>query len=89
MIAANEKALAIADSTTKIIPGHGPLGTKADLQSFHDMLSGVRDKVVTLKKAGSSEQEVIAAKPTAQSDPIWAKGTISPDTFVGIVYRTV
>ena len=89
MIQANEKALALAGSKTKIIPGHGPLGTKADLQAFHDMLSGVRDKVAALKKAGSSEQEVIAAKPTAQWDPVWNKGSLPPEVFTGIAYRTL
>jgi glyoxylase-like metal-dependent hydrolase (beta-lactamase superfamily II) len=89
MIAANEKALSIAENNTKIIPGHGPLGTKADLQSFHDMLSGLRDKVASLKKSGSSEQEVIAAKPTAQWDPIWGKSSMSADLLAGIAYRTI
>jgi cyclase len=89
MIAASEKALAIAGSTTKIIPGHGPLGTKADLQSFHDMLSGVRDKVAALKKAGSTEQEAIAAKPTAQWDAVWGKGMMNGDVFTGLTYRTI
>jgi len=89
MIRANEKALALATTDTKIIPGHGPLGTKAELQSFHDMLSGVRDKVAALKSTRASEQEVIAKKPTAQWDAVWAKGMIGPDVFVGIVYRTV
>jgi glyoxylase-like metal-dependent hydrolase (beta-lactamase superfamily II) len=89
MIKANEKALAVAGASTKIIPGHGPLGNKADLQSFHDMLTGVRDKVAALKSAGASEQEAIAKKPTAQWDAVWAKGTLAPDVFAGIVYRTV
>jgi len=89
MIKANEKALAVAGASTKIIPGHGPLGTKAELQSFHDMLTGVRDKVAALKSAGASEQEAIAKKPTAQWDAVWAKGTLAPDVFTGIVYRTI
>jgi hypothetical protein len=53
------------------------------------MLSGVRDKVAALKSTGASEQEVIAKKPTAQWDAVWAKGMIGPDVFVGLVYRTV
>ena len=89
MIAANEKALAVAGNNTKIIPGHGPLGTKADLQSFHDMLSGIREKVAALKSAGASEQEAVAKKPTAQWDAAWAKGSIAPDMFAGLVYRTL
>ena len=89
MIRGTEKALTVAGSNTKIIPGHGPLGTKAQLQQFHDMLSGVRDKVAALKSAGASEQEVIAKKPTSEFDPVWNKGSFAPDMFVGIVYRTV
>jgi cyclase len=34
MIRAAEKALAVAGSDTKIIPGHGPLGSKADFRSI-------------------------------------------------------
>jgi glyoxylase-like metal-dependent hydrolase (beta-lactamase superfamily II) len=89
MIRANEKALALAGTSTKIIPGHGPLGSKADLQKFHEMMSGVRDKVASLKIAGASEQEAIAKKPTADFDAVWAKGFMSGDAFAGIVYRTL
>jgi cyclase len=89
MIKATEKALAIAGADTKIIPGHGPLGTKAQLQEFHDMLSGVRDRVAKLKSSGASEQEAVAKKPTADFDAVWNKGTFPPDMFVGIVYRTL
>jgi cyclase len=87
-ISAAQKSLALAGDKTKIIPGHGPLGDKADLKSYVDMLSTVRDKVAALKKAGASEQEVVAKKPTADLDASWLHGG-SPDMFVGIVYRTV
>jgi len=86
-ISAAQKSLALADDNTKIIPGHGPLGNKADLKKYIDMLSAVRDKVAALKKTGASEQEVLAKKPTADLDADWAHGG-SPDMFVGIVYRT-
>ena len=89
MIHASEKALAVADSDTKIIPGHGPLGTKGDLEKYHDMLSAVRDKVAALKAAGASEQEAVAKKPTAEFDAVWGKGMFGGDVFTGIVYRTV
>ena len=87
-INAAQKSLGLAGDKTKIIPGHGPLGDKADLKAYIDMLSTVRDKVATLKKSGASEQEVVAKKPTADLDAAWAKGG-SPDMFIGIVYRTV
>jgi len=89
MIKATEQALAIAGQQTKIIPGHGPLGTRAQLQQFRDMLAGVRDRVAALKSAGASEQEALAKKPTAEFDAVWNKGSVTADVFAGIVYRTL
>jgi glyoxylase-like metal-dependent hydrolase (beta-lactamase superfamily II) len=89
MIIAAQKALNLAGDNTKIIPGHGPLGTKAEFQKYSDMLSTVRDKVAALKTAGASEKEVVAKKPTADLDATWGKGGFGPDMFVGIVYRTL
>src|SRR5690242_10693085 len=37
MIAAHDKFLAMTNDNTKIVPGHGPLATKAQLKDFHDM----------------------------------------------------
>jgi glyoxylase-like metal-dependent hydrolase (beta-lactamase superfamily II) len=89
MIRAAEVALAQADGSTKIVPGHGPLGTKADFQQYHDMLAAVRDKVAALKASGASEQEAIAKKPTAEFDAAMGTGMMNPDQFAGLVYRTL
>jgi glyoxylase-like metal-dependent hydrolase (beta-lactamase superfamily II) len=89
MIRASETALSIAGNMTKIIPGHGPLGSKSDLQKYHNMLAAVRDKVAALKTAGTSEQEVVAKKPTAALDAAWGKGFMNGDQFTGLVYRTL
>jgi cyclase len=89
MILAVEKALSVAGADTKIIPGHGPLAAKSDLQQYHDMLSTVRDKVATLKNAGASEQEAVAKKPTAEFDATKSASFMNPDLFTGIVYRTL
>jgi glyoxylase-like metal-dependent hydrolase (beta-lactamase superfamily II) len=89
MIRASEKALAVAGSDTKIIPGHGPLGSKADFQKYRDMLAAIRDKVAALKASGASEEEAIAKKPTTEFDAGLAKGFMNADTLTGIVYRTL
>jgi glyoxylase-like metal-dependent hydrolase (beta-lactamase superfamily II) len=86
MIVATEQNLAIAADDTIVIPGHGPLGTKAQLVEFHDMLVGSRDNVAKLKKEGKSLDETIAAKPTAAFDEKWGK---KPDAFIGYVYQGV
>ena len=89
MIAAADQVLAIADDKTKIIPGHGPLGTKADLQNYRNVLAGIRDRVKALIAQGKSLDQIVAAKPTAQWDPTWGKGFMGPDVFVGFVHRSL
>ena len=54
LIRAHESVLPTVDENTKIIRGHGPLGNKAELQAYHDMLVVVRDRVAKLVKAGKS-----------------------------------
>jgi cyclase len=89
MIHGAETGLAVAGSSTKIIPGHGPLGSKADLQKYRDVLAAVREKVAGLKASGASEQETVAKKPTADLDAVWGKGFMNGDAFTGLVYRTL
>jgi cyclase len=89
MIAASEKALSLAGPKTKIVPGHGPLADKGQLQAYHDMLVTVRDRVARLKNSGAGEQEAVAKKPTADFDAQWGKGTFNGDVFTGLVYRTL
>jgi glyoxylase-like metal-dependent hydrolase (beta-lactamase superfamily II) len=86
MIRATEQNLATATANTIIIPGHGPIGNKAQLTDFRDMLVGTRDNVAKLKKEGKSLDETIAAKPTAAYDERWGK---KPAAFIGYVYQGV
>ncbi|MBI3049537.1 MAG: MBL fold metallo-hydrolase [Acidobacteria bacterium] len=89
MIAAADRALKLVNAATRIVPGHGPLADRGALTRYRDVLVTVRDRVATLKKAGRTEKEVVAAKPTADLDPAWGKGFMMPDVFVGIVYNTL
>lgn len=85
MIAATERILSLVNDQTKIIPGHGPLGDKASLKAFHDMLVAVRDKVRPLVAAGKTQEQIVAAKPTADFDAKWAAAGMPPDRFVTTV----
>ena len=71
---------------TKVVPGHGPLGNKADLTKFRDMLSTVREHLQKLKSSGKSLDEAVAAKPLADLDAAWGKGLFTSDQFVQIAY---
>jgi glyoxylase-like metal-dependent hydrolase (beta-lactamase superfamily II) len=89
MIASANRILGMVDSNTKIVPGHGPLGDRAALTRYRDVLVAVRDRVQREKSAGKSVQEVVAAKPTAEFDATWGMGFMQPDVFVAIVYSTL
>ena len=88
-IAGATLALKLADNSTKIVPGHGPLADKAALTAYRDMLVTVRDRVKKLKASGRSLADVVAAKPTAEFDAAWGKGMMQAGDFIGIVYSTV
>ncbi len=89
MIEASNKLLGLADANTKIVPGHGPLAAKADLQKYHAMLVTARDRVKKLKAAGKSLDEAIAAKPFTDLDGDWGGGRYKGDDFVKIVYLSL
>jgi glyoxylase-like metal-dependent hydrolase (beta-lactamase superfamily II) len=89
MIIAANKVLRLADNTTKIVPGHGPLGNKADLTKSRDMLIVARDRVRKLKTAGKSADEIVASKPLADLDPVWGHGMLSSDVFVHMIYSAL
>jgi hypothetical protein len=65
------------------------LGNKAALQQYREMLVTVADRVEKLKAQGKSVEEAVAATPTADLDPAWAKGTIKPGTFVALVFESL
>jgi glyoxylase-like metal-dependent hydrolase (beta-lactamase superfamily II) len=89
VLKAVERMLEMAGEGTKIIPGHGPLGTRADLVRYRDMNAGSRDAVAELIAAGKSREEAIEAKPTAAFDEAWGGGFIKPELWVGTLYDSL
>jgi cyclase len=86
-VGAADRVLAMADANTKIIPGHGPLGDRAALQSFRAMLVTVRDRIKQAVAAGRTLEQVQGAKPTAEFDAVWGNGRITPTMFVEVLYQ--
>ena len=83
--AANLDIAAVGDNTI-IVPGHGPLSGKQKLIEYRDMLVDIRNKVRSLKSKGLSEEQAIAAKPSAAYDRTWGTSIINPALFVHLVY---
>ncbi|HEV7500975.1 MAG TPA: MBL fold metallo-hydrolase [Vicinamibacteria bacterium] len=87
MVAGADRMLAMSDDNTRIIPGHGPLGTKADLKAYRDMLATVRDRVAAQLKAGKTLEQVTASAPTAEFDAKWGQGFMKANLFLAILYK--
>jgi glyoxylase-like metal-dependent hydrolase (beta-lactamase superfamily II) len=88
-IRAAERNLSMVTGNTIVIPGHGPVGNKAGLVEFRDMLVAIRNNVAALKKQGKSLEETIAAKPTAKYDVKFGQFLITPVFFTTLVYSGV
>jgi glyoxylase-like metal-dependent hydrolase (beta-lactamase superfamily II) len=80
------KAVAFTTDHTIVIPGHGAVGTRAQLIEFRDMLVTVRNNVAALKLQGKSLDEIIAAKPTAAFDAKWGNFVFNGSQFTKMVY---
>jgi glyoxylase-like metal-dependent hydrolase (beta-lactamase superfamily II) len=86
-ITAANTNIEMAVDQTIVIPGHGPIGNRAQLIEFRDMLVTVRAKIATLKAEGKTLKQVIAAKPTEDYDAKWGASVISGVLFTALVYR--
>ena len=66
LIRAVDMVLAMADARTVIVPGHGPIATRADLLRYRAMLAEVAGRVRAQVAAGMSLADVVADKPAAR-----------------------
>jgi glyoxylase-like metal-dependent hydrolase (beta-lactamase superfamily II) len=89
MIRATKRNLGVVTDKSIIIPGHGPVGNKAALTEYRDMLVTIHGNVAKLKKEGRSLAETVAAKPTAAYDAKWGQFLITPALFTKLVYSGV
>ena len=89
IIAAGYRALAIANEDTAIIPGHGPLSDSAGLAAWLEMLKVTRVTMQALIDQGLSEDEALAARPTAQFDEQYGGGFMNPENYNRLLYQSL
>jgi len=70
---------------TMLIPAHGRVCDEADLVEYRDMVTILRDRIQDMVKKGMTLEQVLAAKPTRDYDPLYGSG----DAFVTAAYRTL
>ena len=76
MANASRDLLQLVDAQTRIIPGTGPIQTKADLQAQGDMLSTVRTRLANMMKQGLGAKDMVARAPTQEFDSKWGDPTL-------------
>lgn len=76
---------------TYVIPGHGRLCDQADVVEYRDMATIVRDRVRDMINKGMTLEQVKAARPTRDYDPLYGtdKGFWTTEKFVEAVYKTL
>jgi cyclase len=88
-IATLDKIYELANDQSKVIPGHGKVGTKADVKYVRDMLVDIRDQVTAAMKKGKKVEDIPALNLTAKYDDTWGKGFIKGKDFVIVVAQSV
>jgi glyoxylase-like metal-dependent hydrolase (beta-lactamase superfamily II) len=73
---------------TRIVPGHGRLCTESDVVELRDMATIVRDRIQYMIRKNMTLEQVKAARPTADYDPVYgtSTGMWSTDRFIETVY---
>jgi glyoxylase-like metal-dependent hydrolase (beta-lactamase superfamily II) len=83
MVDATKALIDLSDDKTRIIPGTGPVQSKADLQAQFQMLSTLKDRLVGLMKKGTGTDDLLASPPTGEFDEKWG----DPQLFLTNAYR--
>jgi cyclase len=79
------------DGGTLVVPGHGRLCDLGDVINFREMTIIIRDRIQDMIKKGMTLEQVKAAKPTFDYDPLYGTSTgfWTTDMFVEAVYKTL
>ncbi|MGB5324798.1 MAG: MBL fold metallo-hydrolase [Pseudomonadales bacterium] len=86
MIAAVDKILALCNAETKIMPGHGPLASRSDLQGYRNMLAAAEKRLGALKKRGMKAKDIIENKPLQDFEEKWGNGMFTSDRWIEVIY---
>lgn len=87
VIAAHDIALALANEGSKIIPGHGDLASRADLQASRDRLVDMRDMIRARIEAGEGLAAILADNPLEKYAEY--ASFITPEILAEIIFRSL
>ncbi|HTV79542.1 MAG TPA: MBL fold metallo-hydrolase [Steroidobacteraceae bacterium] len=82
LLDATKTLIGLADGATRIVPGTGPVQTRADVEAERDMLAAMKLHLSQLLAKGLSAQEMIAEAPGRDFDARWG----DPSLFISNAY---
>ena len=76
---------------TMVVPGHGRLCDLGDVLEYREMAIIIRDRIQDMVRKGMTLEQVKAAKPTLDYDPLYGSttGFWTTDKFVEAVYKSL
>jgi hypothetical protein len=77
------------DGGTLVIPGHGRISNLGDVLNYREMVIVVGDRIRAMIDAGMTLEQVKAAKPTLDYDPVYGARQGAADGFVEAAYRSL
>jgi cyclase len=89
MAHAAEAMLKVGDAKTRVVPGHGPVGSKDDLKASHEVLVTLTQRLEKLHKEGKTVEDAVAANPTKEYADKWGHGTLKPDVWTKVAYTSI
>ena len=87
-IEAQKTVLSLVDENTKIIPGHGSLANKTDLENSIAMLESARTLIGKLVDEGKTEEEILKLNPLSIYEK-WSWSFITTEKMTKQVYKGV
>ncbi len=87
MVAVLGKIIEISNEETIIIPGHGALSKKTDVEELRNMLIETRKIIVKEKESGRSKEELMASDILSAYAERWNGNFITTELFIQLVYE--
>jgi glyoxylase-like metal-dependent hydrolase (beta-lactamase superfamily II) len=75
------------DGGTLVIPGHGRVSNLGDVLNYREMVIVVGDRIKSMIDSGMTLEQVKAAKPTFDYDPVYGTRAGAADRFIDAVYQ--
>jgi glyoxylase-like metal-dependent hydrolase (beta-lactamase superfamily II) len=83
LVTATKTLYDLSNDQTRVVPGIGPLQTRADVKAQHEMLLTLRDRIGKMMKQGMGAEDMLTAGATKEFDERCG----NPETFLSTTYR--